>query len=205
MTLCRHNRWPWTPPQRATTMAAFPHYLWVGQSPSCVKSQQLNSSKQNKPEQKWSCHWSERGITPVSQMTNHGCTLLSQALPSSPHHCCQEQHFPAAVPWFFLQEMNATPVWGWLLGYKCKNFLRRYKDKTNTGRCMNLCCWLTESEHCWYPVVLSLLSQVVTGPPKDSVAPVCSFSPFLPCPGPWRLIMGLETRALCSPGWCKVL
>lgn len=192
--------------QRLKTVAAFPHYLWVGQSPSCVKSQQQNPSKQNKPEQKWSCHWHERDLTSVSQMTSHGWTLQTQALPSSPHQCCQEQHFPAGVPFFFIQEVNAILVWGWLLGYKCINFLRRCKVKTNAGSCKNLCSWLTESGHCCHPVLLSLLSQVVTDPPRHEVAAVCSFTVLLlPCPGPWRLIMGPESRALGSPGLCKVL
>lgn len=107
---------------------------------------------------------------------------------------------------FFIQEVNAILVWGWLLGYKCINFLRGRKVKTNTGSCKNLCSWLTESGHCCHPVLLSLLSQVVTDPPRHEVAAVCSFTVLLlPCPGPWRLILGPESRALGSPGLCKVL
>lgn len=187
-------------------MAAFPHYLWVGQSPSCVKSQQPNSSKQNKPEQKWSCHWHERDRTSVSQITSHSWTTAdpgSAFIPSSVLSRAALSRW--YIPCFFLQEVNAIPVWGWLLGYKCINFIRRCKDKTNTGRCKNLCSWLTESEHCCHPVLLSLLSQLVTDSPRHQVVPVCSFTVLLPCPAPWRLLIGPESRALCSPGLCKVL
>lgn len=186
--------------QRVKTMAAFPHYLWVGQSPSCVKSQQPNSTKQNKPEQKWSCHWHERDTASVSQMTSHGWTLQIQASPSSPHQCCQEQRFPAGVPCFFLQEVNATPVGGWLLGYKCINFLRRCKDKTNTGRCKNLCSLLTEPEH---SVTQSCSassprwSQTLQGIKWCLFAPSQSFSFPALAPG--------ESKARFSPGLCKVL
>lgn len=89
-------------------------------------------------------------------------------------------------------------VWGWLLGYKWINFLRRCKEKTNMDRCKNLCSWPMEPEHWCHPVLLRRPlprgSQTLQG-----LSGISCCSLLLLCPAPWSLIPWPESKTLQSP------